>query len=84
MKRRQQRIIRFQTLTCIRQLGVHTHPDKAATTYTFLAQVSRDLPPVVITLTTTSEGELAVQAHFDASMQAALTTDETTREELWA
>ncbi len=67
--------VHFQPLTCIRQLGLHHHLD-GAVTYTFLAQASRDLPPVMITLMATGRGEMQVQARFVDTMSATFTAGE--------
>jgi hypothetical protein len=54
----------FATLTDVRQTGTHREWD-GTTTYSFLAHVTRDGPPVVIVLTVTPALVLQVQAHFD-------------------
>lgn len=55
---------RFQPLTCIRQTGTMRMSD-GSITYTFVAQVSRDLPAVAITLRVTPSAALMAGAVFD-------------------
>jgi hypothetical protein len=59
----------FATLTCIRQTGTRREWDDT-TIYSFVATVTHDGPPVVITLTVTPDLRLQVQAHFEATMNA--------------
>ena len=59
----------FATLTAIHQTGTQREWD-GTTTYSFLATVTKDDPPVVITLTVTPALVLQVQAHFDATWRA--------------
>jgi hypothetical protein len=66
--RKQQRKKLFATLTCIRQTGTRREWN-GTTTYSFVATITKDGPPVVITLTVTPALVLQVQAHFDATMQ---------------
>ena len=54
----------FQPLTCIRQTGTRRTPD-GTTIYSFVAQVSRDLPLVSITLRVTPSAALSIAAVFD-------------------
>jgi hypothetical protein len=54
----------FQPLTYIRQIGTHTSPG-GAVTYTFLAQASKHLPLVVVTLTVTTTHGVIAHACFD-------------------
>ncbi len=56
----------FQPLTYIRQIGTHEEPG-GTVTYTFLAQASKHLPLVVITLTVTTTNEVRAYARFDAT-----------------
>ena len=65
---------RFQPLTLIRQTGTLRAPD-GSTTYTFVAVVHPDLPPVKLTLTVTTEKTLRATACFDGTVR------EKTREE---
>lgn len=62
---RQQRKL-FATLTDIRQTGTKREWD-GTTIYSFLATVTKDGPPIVLTLTVTPTLALMVQAHFDAT-----------------
>jgi hypothetical protein len=55
---------RFQPLTCIRQTGTRRMSD-GSITYSFVAQVSRDLPAVAITLRVTPSAGLMAEAVFD-------------------
>jgi hypothetical protein len=57
-------------LTCIRQTGIKREWD-GTTTYSYALLVSRELPPVVITLTVSPDTSLHAQAHFDAKMREA-------------
>jgi len=61
----------YQPLAFIRQTGTQRYPG-GTTTYSFLAQVSKDLAPVTIRLTITPERVLSVSAHFDERMRHAL------------
>ncbi len=54
----------FATLADIRQAGIHREWD-GTTTYSFVATVTKDGPPVVMTLTITPALALQMQAHFD-------------------
>ena len=54
---------RFQPLTCIRQTGIQREND-GTVIYTFAAQVSKDLAPVMITLRITTRKDMHVQARF--------------------
>jgi hypothetical protein len=65
----------FATLTCIHQTGTWREVD-GTTIYSFLATITKDGPPVVITLTVTPALVLQVQAHFDATMQATQEEDD--------
>jgi hypothetical protein len=71
MSRKQKKRILYQPLTCIRQTGVSRQFDGTAT-YTFAAQVSKELAPVMITLIVTEGGEVRVQARFDETIRASL------------
>lgn len=53
----------FQPLTCIRQTGISRQPD-GSVIYTFAAQVSKDLAPVMMTLLITERRDIRIQARF--------------------
>ena len=53
----------YQPLACIRQMGIQRQHD-GTVTYTFAAQVSKDLTPVMITLRITERGDMYIQARF--------------------
>jgi hypothetical protein len=61
----------FQPLACIRQIGIQRQAD-GTVTYTFAAQVSKELAPVMITLRVTGGGEVQAQAWFDETIRASL------------
>lgn len=68
----------YQPLTLIRQTGIKRHLD-GTTIYLFVAFVRRDLPPVRITLTVTTQQELTSTARFDEhlrEMDGLLETEE--------
>ena len=71
---------RFQPLTCIRQTGISRQFD-GTVTYTFAAQVSKTLAPVMITLRVTEKGEVHVHARFDETLRTALAAPEPAAEE---
>jgi hypothetical protein len=54
----------FQPLTCIRQTGTRRESN-GTICYTFVAEVNRTLPAVVLTLTVTPALVLATEARFD-------------------
>jgi hypothetical protein len=58
----------FQPLTLIRQTGTLRAPD-GSTTYTFVALVHPDLPPVKLTLLVTARETLRATACFDETIQ---------------
>jgi hypothetical protein len=60
----------YQPLACIRQEGISRRFD-GTVTYTFVAQVSKELAPVMITLIVTEEREVSVQARFDATLSTS-------------
>ena len=60
----------FQPLTCIRQTGIARKWD-GTTTYTFLAEVSQDAPPVRLTLTVTTALALSAAATFEKGARDA-------------
>ena len=60
----------FLILTCIRQTGIKRIWD-GTTTYTYVAMVHKDLPPVALTLTVSPDFVLHVHAHFDATQQVS-------------
>jgi hypothetical protein len=68
----------FQPLTEIRQTGTQRLPD-GTTTYTFVAQVHVDLPPVALALTITPEGNLWASACFDETLRDSVAREEEPR-----
>jgi hypothetical protein len=65
----------FATLTDIRQTGIKREWD-GTTTYSFLAQVVKDGPSVIITLTVKPPLVLQVQAHLDSTLNPMLQEDD--------
>ena len=61
----------FQPLTLIRQTGTLRALD-GSTTYTFVAVVHPNLPPVKLTLTVTAGETLRASACFDATLREAI------------
>ena len=75
MSGKQKPRIFYQPLTCIRQVGIRRQFD-GTVTYTFAAQVSKELAPVMITLILTEHREMQVQARFDETMNNTFTAVE--------
>jgi hypothetical protein len=73
--RQQKPRIVYQKLTCIRQTGIQRQFD-GTVIYTFAAQVSKELAPVMITLMITEEREVQVQARFDETLTTTFTAGE--------
>jgi hypothetical protein len=63
--------VRFQPITCIRQTGT-TRGWDGTTTYSYTLTVSRDLAPIVITLTVSPDLIVVAQAHVDPTMKEAV------------
>ncbi|SRR6266487_5132697 len=70
----------FQPLTCIRQTGTRRAPD-GTITYSFVAQVSQDLPAVTITLRVTPSAVLSTQAVFDERASVKVPDEDDHRKE---
>ena len=69
----------FQPLTCIRQTGIARQGDGTAI-YTFVAEVSRDIPAVRLRLTVTPELRLSITACFDEGAREQMSEREGHRE----
>lgn len=65
----------FQPLTEIRQTGTQRLPD-GTTTYSFVAHIHVDLPPVALVLTITPEGNLRTSASFDETLRETVAREE--------